>query len=197
MMKSLKLQIYSVLDDPLSAKHFVGNTKRILGVPHKRFCVDLVFRYKANDALRSYHQERLSVSLLDILYICKSLTTLSSVLGFNVFSDCLRRYIASSTNIIAMCPKRRQSAFKLWKFFSQRMTGIAFNAVHNLFRRKVWWKRSKQVNVIWSNNQFNIFTTKYIYLLWYKFNQTVTNFINQNRSSIFGTPNKVIINLIN
>lgn len=121
---------------------------------------------------------------------------LDSLLGFDVFADRFRGYVASSANVVAPSPERRQAAFELWKFFSKLVAGKPFYSVHDLFRSEVWRKRDKQMHMIWSNSQIKDFPAKLLNFLREKLYESIAYVSAQDRSAVFGTPHEMIVDVV-
>jgi len=121
---------------------------------------------------------------------------LYALLGFDVFSDSLRRNIACCTNIVTACPQRRQPASEFRKFVSKLVAGESLDTVHNLFRSHIWWKRGEKVDVIRPDDQFNNFAAKFLHFFRHKFHQPVADVSAQDRSTKLGTPDEVVVDIV-
>ena len=121
---------------------------------------------------------------------------LASFLSVDVTLNCLARNTASSAAEIGTSPEARESAFQPRKFFSEPMSGIAFDSVHDLVRRNCWWKTTKEMNMIRLYGDVENITANLGYLVTNKLLGSNADLTSKHVTPKFRTPHKVVVDVI-
>src|SRR5260221_742247 len=121
---------------------------------------------------------------------------LGSPLLRDVSLDCLSADISCGPHIIRTGPQGRQPTPQERKFLSQLMTGCPFELVNYLSNRNRWRKASKQVNVIWHDNQFQYLTVHSFDLLRNQFSKAFAHFTFKHPAAILWAEYEVVVNVV-
>ena len=105
--------------------------------------------------------------------------------------------LTQGTDVIASAPKRGKSAFEFGKSPSKDVGSVTLDAVGNLSWRQFRRHFHEKVDMIWLNFQGYDRTTEFFYLLVDELFQTRDDVVYKDRSSVLGTPDKMIADMIN
>ncbi len=135
-------------------------------------------------------------SLAGIQTIFVGALHLGSPLLRDVPLDCLSADISCGSDIIRTGPQGRQPTPQEGEFLSQLMTRCPFELVNYLSNRNRWRKASKQVNVIWHDNQFQYLTVHSFDLLRNQFSKAFAHFTFKHPAAILWAEYEVVVNVV-
>ena len=119
-----------------------------------------------------------------------------ALLGLYILSDRFRRNVSGSTNVVGACPQGRQAAPQKRELVTQCVTRCSLQPMHDLMWRDCRRERNKQVDMIGSYYQFKDVALHRCHQRMQHDNQPITYHASQDRTPIFRTPHKVIVDLV-
>lgn len=82
------------------------------------------------------------------------------------------------------------------KLFAKLVAGCPLQAMHDLTNRQSWRERGEQMNVVWHHNQIKYLTAKFPDVFRQQSGKTHANSIRKDWTSIFRTPDQVVVDVI-